>query len=173
MTRRPIESRISPTRTAEDHGEDALRDAYAAWATGVAVMTARDDDGRVYGMTVAAFTPLSVDPPLVIACIHNDAPLASLLEAGVACAISILNAGQKRAATTFADRFAVPGGLLTDEPLPVVADSAANLLGRVAAVHDGGDHRIVVVRVETVRTGPGDQPLLYWQRAYRQLDAHD
>ena len=170
MTRRPIESRVSPARTGEDHHEDALRDAFAAWASGVAVLTARDDDGRVYGMTVAAFTPVSVDPPIALACIHNDAPLASLLDAGVRCAISILNEGQKRAATNFADRFTVPGDLISDDEVPALVDAAATLVGTVAAVHDGGDHRIVVVRIDDASVRDEQvPPLLYWQRSYRRI----
>ena len=170
MTRRPIESRVSPARTGEDHHEDALRDAFAAWASGVAVVTARDDDGRVYGMTVAAFTPVSVDPPLALFCIHNDAPLASVLDVGSRCAVSILDEGQKRAATNFADRFTVPGELITDEYVPALVDAAAKLVGTVGAVHDGGDHRIVVVRVEEAVARGGDvPPLLYWHRNYRRV----
>ena len=172
MTRRPIDAHVSPARTGVDHHEDALREAFAAWASGVTVITARDDDGHLYGMTVAAFTPVSVDPPLVLACIHNDAPLASLLERGVACAVSVLSEGQKRAATTFADRFTVPGDLIGDEAVPAVVDAAATLLGEVGEVHDGGDHRIVLIRIHEVRSaGPDLPPLLYWKRAYRRLAA--
>lgn len=172
MTRRPIESRVTPARTAEDHHDDALRGAFAAWASGVAVVTARDDDGRVYGMTVAAFTPVSVRPPLVLACIHNDAPLASLLEAGVRCAVSILTEGQKRAATMFADRFSMPGDLLTDDDVPVVRDSAATMLCTTHEVLDGGDHRVVLMRVDDASVVDQElHPLVYWSRAYRQLAA--
>ena len=170
MTRRPIESRVSPARTAEDHREDTLRAAFASWASGVSVVTARDDDGHVYGMTIAAFTPVSVDPPIALACIHNDAPLASVLAEGMRCAISLLNEGQKRAATTFADRFTVPGDLVTDEDVPAIAGAAATLRGTVAAVHDGGDHRIVVVALDDVTVAEGDMPpLLYWNREYRRM----
>lgn len=170
MTRRPIDSRVSPMRTAEDHHEDALRDAFAAWPSGVSVVTARDDDDRVYGMTIAAFTPVSVEPPLVVACIHNDAPLASLFEVGTRCAVSILTEGQKRAATTFADRFSIPGDLITSDEIPVVRDAAATFLCTAREVHDGGDHRIVLLRVDEVATGGPDlRPLLYWSRAYRRL----
>jgi flavin reductase (DIM6/NTAB) family NADH-FMN oxidoreductase RutF len=147
-----------------------VRAAFANWASGVTVVSARDDDGRVYAMTVAAFTPVSVDPPLVIVCVHNDSPLASVLEEGVRCAVSILTEGQKRAATTFADRFAVPADLLTDENVPVVVDAGATLVGTVERVDDGGDHRLVVIAVETAHVGSGDlPPLVYWTRGYRRL----
>ncbi|HUF11765.1 MAG TPA: flavin reductase family protein [Longimicrobiales bacterium] len=176
MTRRPIHARVQSGGGApDDDAADAVRHAFALWASGVAVVTARDDDGRVYGMTVAALAPVSIDPPLVLACIHNDAPLASVLLPGVACGMSILTEGQKRAATTFADRFTVPGDLLVDEgDVPVVADAAATLLGTVDRVYDGGDHRIAIVRVEHVSASqPELPPLVYWRRGYRRLEPQD
>lgn len=160
---------MSPARTAEDHHADALRDAFATWASGVTVVTARDDDGRVYGMTVAAFAPVSVEPPLVLACVHNDAPLATVLEEGVRCAVSILTEGQKRAATTFADRFTVAGDLLTDDDVPAVRDAAATFACTTREVIDGGDHRVVVMRVDQVTVAGELRPLVYWSRAYTRL----
>ncbi|HEX6588554.1 MAG TPA: flavin reductase family protein [Longimicrobiales bacterium] len=174
MTRRPIDAHVSPARTANDHLDDALRGAFAAWASGVSVVSARDDDGRVYGMTIAALTPGSIDPPLVLVCIHNDAPLASVLDGGVRCALSILNEGQKRAATSFADRFSVGADLLTGDDVPAVRDAAATLRCTTRDIHDGGDHRIVVLSVDDVRVaGDEPRPLVYWQRAYRRLTADD
>ena len=172
MTRRPIDPRVSPAPLDDDRRHDALRAAFANWASGVTVLSARDDDGRVYAMTIAAFTPVSVDPPLVLACVHTDAPLASVLDEGVRCAISILSEGQKRAATTFADRFALPADLLTDDDVPSVVDAAATIVGIVSRVDDGGDHRIVVIAVESAATAAGDlPPLVYWARNYRRLKA--
>ena len=133
MTRRPIDPRVSPAPLDEDRRRDAVRAAFATWASGVTVLSARDDDGRVYAMTVAAFTPVSVDPPLVLACVHNDAPLASVLEEGVRCAVSILSEGQKRAATSFADRYAVAGDLLTGDNVPSVVDAGAILVATIAS----------------------------------------
>lgn len=178
MTRRPIDARVDaggaagPGDAAAEAATEALREVFGRWATGVSVLAARDDDGRVYAMTIAALTPVSVDPPLILACIHNDAPLASVLVPGTPCAVSILTEGQKRAATTFADRFTMPGDLLTDHgDAPVVVDAAATLVGAVDVVHDGGDHRIVVLRIGRVSAPAGAlPPLLYWDRGYRRME---
>ena len=172
MTRRPIDAHVDSGSGAQrDEAGQRVRDAFSHWASGVAVVAARDDDGRLYGMTVAALTPVSVDPPLLLACIHNDAPLASVLVRGVRCGISILSEGQKRAASTFADRFTVPGDLLVDDgDAPLVADAAATLVGAVEEVYDGGDHRIVIVAVTEVSvSSEAMPPLLYWKRQYSRL----
>jgi flavin reductase (DIM6/NTAB) family NADH-FMN oxidoreductase RutF len=66
----------------------------------------------------------------------------------------------------------VPGDLLTDEDLPVVAEAATTLRGRVSRIHDGGDHRIVVVAIDAASVASGElPPLLYWRRGYRKLTA--
>ena len=171
MTRRPIDPRVSPAPLEEDRRQDTLRAAFAVWASGVSVLTARDDDGHVYAMTIAAFTPVSVDPPLALACIHNDAPLASVLDEGMRCGVSILSEGQKRAATSYADRFAVATDLLTHGDVPTVTDASATLIGTVERVDDGGDHRIVVIRIDEATTSGDLPPLVYWTRSYRRLAA--
>ena len=170
MTRRPIEAHVDAgAGDGSDAAADALRDVYALWSTGVAVLAARED-AHVYGMTIAAFTPVSIEPPLALVCVHDDAPLASVLMEGTACSLSILGEDQKRAANVFADRFAVPGTLLEDDRgVPVVADALARLVGRVRAIHDGGDHRIIVLALERVATGEHRPPLLYHDRSYGRM----
>ena len=141
------------------------------WTTGVAVVTTMTADGEPRGLTANAVASVSLEPPLVLACVHNDAPLASVLEEGVRCAVSILSEGQKRAATSFADRYAVAGDLLTGDNVPSVADAGATLVGAVERVDDGGDHRIVLIAVETAHVDAGDlPPLVYWARGYRRLE---
>lgn len=175
MTRRPIDARIEPGAGAADGGADAARadaarDAFAHWLTGVAVLAARDEP-HTYAMTVGSLAPVSVEPPMLLVCVHNDAPLATVLEPGVACSVSVLDEAQKRAANVFADRFAVAGDLLEDlDGVPAVRGAPVVLIGTVDAVHDGGDHRIVVLALRRIRTAGGEGgPLAYWRREYRRL----
>src|SRR4029077_1897508 len=53
-----------------------FRHVLARFPSGVTVVTVRDADGRDYGMTVSAFASLSLDPPLVLVCIGDDATIA-------------------------------------------------------------------------------------------------
>ena len=72
---RPIQASIRTHADEPSGGEREaaeFREAMAFWATGVAVLAASDGD-EVEAITVAAFTPLSADPPLVLACVGNDA----------------------------------------------------------------------------------------------------
>ena len=54
-----------------DLGE--FRRALGCFATGVAVVTTVDGEGEPVGMTVSSFNSVSLDPPLVLWSIANDA----------------------------------------------------------------------------------------------------
>ena len=56
-----------------------LRDALGCFATGVTVVTCFDEDGSPVGITANSFTSVSLDPPLLLVCIHKQAACASAL----------------------------------------------------------------------------------------------
>ena len=60
---------------------DELKDAYARWATGVTIVTARVGD-RVHGMTVSSFTEVSLAPPLVLVCADKTSNTHPLIAEG-------------------------------------------------------------------------------------------
>ena len=60
------------------HDPRTLRDALGCFATGVTVVTALDRDGRPAGLTVNSFTSVSLEPPLLLVCIHKMATTAAL-----------------------------------------------------------------------------------------------
>ena len=63
----------------EDSSDDQrhLRNALARYATGVTVVTTRSPDGKLEGLTANSFTPVSLDPPLVLVCIDRSAKMLS------------------------------------------------------------------------------------------------
>lgn len=147
----------------------ALRDAFSRWATGVTVITVRDESG-VHGLTASAFTPVSIDPPLVLICVGNDAPiLTHLLDAG-RFTVNILSAKQKRAANTFSDRYAVALPAFREGDDAVIEDALASLVCVLDRNLDGGDHRIITGRVVRVESADIGAPLLHFDRAYRTID---
>lgn len=134
--------------------------------TGVTVVAARGKDGEPCGLTVNSFASVSLDPPLVLTCIdHASSTRSSLLEAGT-FTVSILAATQQEIATRFAfhpaetrfregDWRTEVGGEL------VVVGAAAWLVCALEAVHDAGDHAILVGKVLRVGTGAGDALVFY------------
>lgn len=167
MTRRPIRPDI---RIGPDDDETAdplqakLRDAFALWASGVTILTVVDAQGAT-GMTATAFTPVSLEPPLLLVCVHRDAPiLPRLLEAG-RFTVNVLAEGQRGLASAFADRFPVHLRAIDSEG--AIGDALASITCSVEAAYPGGDHQIVVGKVKGVRTEGGRGALLYYDRGYR------
>ncbi|MFI5312055.1 MAG: flavin reductase family protein [Gemmatimonadales bacterium] len=153
-------------------GPDAFRDVLGRFASGVTVLTTVDGDGRDRGMTVSAFSSLSLRPPLVLACIGHDATIAGSVAAAEHVGISVLGAHQEPLALRFADpkadRFdgvAVARGALG---VPLLEGAIAHLECRIVGRHEGGDHTIVVGEVLHASTREG-APLVYYRGASSAL----
>ena len=110
----------SPRPMADDEvlreyrtGSDArtLRDALGCFATGVTVVTCFDQDEQPFGITANSFTSVSLDPPLLLVCIHKHAACAAALAEAKHFAINVLQTAQQPASIRFStraeDRFGV------------------------------------------------------------------
>jgi len=144
------------------------------FTTGVTVVTTALGSQRA-GITVNAFCSVSLDPPLVLVCIERTAHIHDLLiEAGV-FAVNLLAEGQDEVARCFAvssDRRNTEfcdcetGSVQTGAP--TMRDALGYLDCVITDVFPGGDHSIVVGRVEAL--GATDRkPLVYYRRQYTDL----
>ncbi len=156
-------------------GSDArtLRDALGCFATGVTVVTARAADGTPLGLTANSFTSVSLDPPLLLVCIANGAGSAPALKEVEHFAVNVLQIGQQPVSNLFAsrneDRFGDTGWSEGETGSPVLHGSLSSFECRRHAVHDGGDHFILVGEVVCARFEPRRDPLLYFRGKYRRL----
>ncbi|MBD0319975.1 MAG: flavin reductase [Gemmatimonadetes bacterium] len=155
-------------RIGEGTPPDPVREAFARWASGVTIL-AVDDEGEALAMVASAFTPLSLDPPLALVCLRADAAILPDLEDVGRFTLSLLAEGQRRLASSLVSGNPVPADAFDHTPDPVLRGALATLVCAVHALHPGGDHRIVVGRVERVVPGPAGAPLLYHAREYRTL----
>lgn len=146
----------------------AYREAMAHWASGVAVVAA-GQGSDAEAITATAFTPVSADPPLVLACLGNDAAVLYVIEEEGRFTINLLGEGDRRAASAFAQRMHPEPGRFPAEGDPVLAGALVSLVCRLGETHAGGDHRIVTGHVERIVLGAESDPLLYFARAYRRL----
>lgn len=162
---------------------EEFRHALAHWATGVSVLTCRWQ-GEAYAMTATSLASVSLSPPLVLVSIGKLARIYPAITQAGSWAASILGADQG----DLGRRFAAPGraretqfdgvgvGLAPSSGAPVLDGCLAWLDCRTVALHDAGDHTIVVGEVE--HTGPlsrvGDRiaessaggPLTYYRGAF-------
>ena len=145
---------------------DDLKKVLSCWTTGVTVVTARAGD-RVHGMTVTAFTEVSLTPPLVLVCADKASLTHPVIAEGGVLAVNILARGQEELSRRFASkeqehrRFEGLAYQTGKTGAPLLADTVAALDCRVVAAHDAGDHVIYVAEVEELRIGEGREPLLY------------
>jgi flavin reductase (DIM6/NTAB) family NADH-FMN oxidoreductase RutF len=157
-----------------DHA--SFRRAAGQFASGIVVVTTRGG----HAMTVSAFTSVSLDPPLVLFCAEKIARFHDAVLAEGTWAVSVLAEDNEKTARWLATRGRPLDGQLdgvAHHPgsvtgAPVLDDALAVLECRTTAVHDAGDHSIVVGQVEAA-SGPSDPgergPLVHFSGAYRRL----
>lgn len=147
------------------------------FATGIMVASTHLD-GIDHAMTVSAFASVSLEPVLVLFCAEKLARFHDVVLAAGTWAMSVLNEDSEKIARWLAtrgrpldgqlDAFRHHRGALTGAP--ILDDALAALECRTTAVHDGGDHSIVVGEVLAVsESGPDSSPLLHYGSRYRRL----
>ncbi|MGW3633620.1 flavin reductase family protein [Streptomyces sp. NPDC005122] len=150
-------------RAPVDHGE--FRRVLGNFATGVTVITAPEVPGEAAGTGPAgfacqSFSSLSLDPPLVCFMAgRTSTTWPRIARAGVFC-VNVLGAHQgdlcRGFAVSGADKFAgVEYDAAPVSGSPRLAGTAAWIDCTIHAVHTGGDHLIVVGRVDALGTGDG------------------
>ncbi|MFE4368971.1 flavin reductase family protein [Streptomyces sp. NPDC056835] len=136
-------------RTAELIDQRELRTIFGRFATGVTVITAKYS-GELFGVTVNSFASLSLDPPLVLFCLHNRSSFRAALEVGSSFTVNILAEEQRDIAGLFAsgvDRFLKVNSLPGRGGSPVLTNSLAYVTCEVAQQVAGGDHVIIIGKV--------------------------
>jgi flavin reductase (DIM6/NTAB) family NADH-FMN oxidoreductase RutF len=155
------------------HDPRTLRDALGCFATGVTVVTCLQPDATPAGLTVNSFTSVSLDPPLLLVCLHKMAASAPALRTANFFAINVLQTGQQPASIRFStrndDRFGPNDWSIGEFGAPVLRESLAVFECRSHAVHDGGDHHILVGEVVKASFDGELDPLLFFRGKYRRL----
>ena len=154
--------------------ETDLRFVLGHFATGINVVTGRDEERRPYAITVNAFTSLSLDPPLVLYCLDRSAFHFDVFSNAKAFAVNLLSEDQQ----VLSDRFArMADDDFPDLPVTELATGSPVLVGCLAAldcqtyaIHEGGDHLIVVGHVRALKKPHEAQPLIYFRGRYRRLE---
>ena len=156
--------------------DDAFRAVLGRFATGVSVMTAVVD-GVPHGMTANAVSSVSLEPRLVLVCVERDTAMAGWVRRAGCFALSFLAADQMAVSNWFADPARTDDDdQFADIPFMTGATGAPVLDGalgwvdcRVEAIHEAGDHDVVIGEVRDLGLGAADEPLLYYASGYRRL----
>lgn len=152
---------------------EEFRAALGRFASGITVVTSRDASGTDHGITVSAFSSVSLDPPLVLISIEKTAGSHGALVESKRFAVNILSADQQKVSDSFAfrleDKFEGIEWTRGAAGIVLIAGCLAHIECATASEFDGGDHTIFVGRVEKITTADGD-PLIYWMGEYRGID---
>jgi len=154
----------------------ALRQTVGQFVTGVTIVAA-EGQGGIYAMTANSFTSLSLDPPLVLFCAGKESRAGQVMQVGHTFSVNILRQQQRDLSTYFAGAWKETGtpsfsfvrwDLGGTLEAPRLEDSAAALGCVVHALHEGGDHWIVVGEVLAVERADGPvSPLVFYRGRFR------
>ncbi len=152
--------------------KDEFRAALSRFPSGVTVVTTKDADGRLHGITVSAFASVSLEPPMILVCVDKRAGSHDAFVESGAFVVHILAEADAHHSNKFAsplpdkfDDIEYRNGI---EEIPILENALVALECRLAHAHEGGDHTIFVGEVQNAEIKDGN-PLVYWQGDYRKL----
>jgi len=149
----------------------AFRSVLAEFVSGVTVVTAQWR-GVAHAMTATAFCSVSLQPPLVLVCVGRSSRFHAAITGANLWGISLLSDDHGHLArhfshkgrdllTQFAGISTVPGPF---SGAPLLTGARGWLDCTTYAVHDGGDHTIVVGRVLHASRADSAQDSLTYSR---------
>lgn len=136
-----------------------FRSTCGRFVTGVTVVTSVRTDGSPVGITVSSFTSVSMDPPLVLVCIHERSRiLEDLLQSG-RFGLNILASHQEEISSRFAarapDRFEGLAWYSGTTGVPLLSGVLATIECAVERAVPGGDHQILIGSVLALSSREG------------------
>ncbi|MEM8902157.1 MAG: flavin reductase family protein [Actinomycetota bacterium] len=153
-----------------------FRDVLGTFPTGVTVVTSVVDGAPPVGVTIGSFTSVSLDPPLVAFLPGTGSESWPGIEASGTFCVNVLGVDQTELCNRFAGKGEDKFADVAWRPAPVtgspILDGALTWIDcRIAAVHDGGDHHIVVGAVQALDHDNDAEPLLFLGGKYGRFDA--
>ncbi|MBB5153523.1 flavin reductase family protein [Saccharopolyspora phatthalungensis] len=164
----------SPVLLHETDDPALFRRVLGHCPAGVVGITAVDQTGGPVGLVVSSFTSVSLDPPLVAFLpTKSSTTFPKIRDSGSFCA-NVLAAAQRDLCRAFAvsggDKFAGVDWSPGPTGSPILAGAVAWIDCDIDAVHDAGDHEIVVGRVRALAAEPADpSALVFFRGGYRAI----
>jgi flavin reductase (DIM6/NTAB) family NADH-FMN oxidoreductase RutF len=152
---------------------NALKDALAAFPTGVTVITVRDANETPCGMTANAFCAVSLEPSLILVCVNRSAHTHEMIARRGSFGVNILSdlteEISRHCARAGSDKVLRDDWLLdVSGGTPHLKDAAAYLDCIVEAAHEAGTHSIIFGRVVEV-VSRSHAPLVYHRGSYKRV----
>ncbi len=136
------------------------------------MVTCSNERGDCFGITANSFSSVSLEPPLVL---WNIAKVSNSLQEFLQTkhfGINILTAQQKKESQTFAkSEHNIFNGIdysVNEHNIPLLNNTLAHLICRTHAIHECGDHYIIVGEVTAYQSSDA-QPLLFFDGSYQAI----
>lgn len=149
-----------------------FRNTLSHFTSGVTVVTMAHEAERS-GLTVSAFSSLSLDPPLILICIDKTSTTLNLARQAKAFGVNILAQDQQHLSNHFASKMTdklenIPHhmGALGS---PLLEAVHATLECKLVDELEGGDHSILLGEVTFAEVDESKQPLVYYKGSYGQF----
>ena len=150
-----------------------FRKALGTFATGVTVVTGLTPKDVPVGVTVNSFASVSLDPPIILICLDNNTGSLKALCEGERFAVNILSENQQDLSEEFTSpqehKFKDRAFETWDSGCPILDGCLTNLECTRLNAFEGGDHLIVLGRVDRIKHADGGRPLLFYQSAYGRI----
>ena len=159
----PAAADLSATYLPPDSA--SFRRVLGRFATGVTVLATLGRNG-IQATTANAFTAVSLDPPLVLVCLHHQSLLLEEVGASGRFSVNVLAADQEHVALAMSRKGRAPqqtpgvSWFLDRNGLPLLHGALAHVHCAVEERIAGGDHQIVLGRVLAMDSHDG-QPLVF------------
>lgn len=152
-----------------------FKKALQHWASGVTIVTTQSANDGPKGMTVTAFSSVSVDPPQILVCLNAAADTGEGINESGSFAVNILTSEQQDVSNQFAgggsqeERFASVQWRSGISGAPLLDASLVSIDCKFEQKFQSGTHLIIIGEVQDVICREGE-PLLYYKSAYRDLN---
>ena len=157
-------------------GKSEYREAMSRFGAAVNVITTDGPAGR-HGLTASAVCSVTDVPPTLLVCVNRQAGAhASLIGNGVLC-VNVLTGRHQDLSGAFgggglgvAARFAAASWRVLTTGAPVLTDASVSLDCRIVRTEEIGTHSVLFCEVVDIATAETAEGLIYFNRAYHQLD---
>lgn len=154
--------------------EALFKKVMSKFTTGIAIVTTLDTDQKPFGLTINAFSSLSLDPAMILFCLAKKTRFYSYLSHQSYFTINILADTQKDLSIHFAkpffgDKWDNINFEFGKNNCPQLKNALGIIECEKTILYDGGDHDIILGKVQNLKTNDNN-PLLYFSGRYRTLN---